>query len=361
VTALDQTQSYAKCFVIMPTGNRKEYTGSQREADFIFHSIIAPAVRLACGDGVEITRESDSATPGAIDKRIVINIANADLAIVDLTGHNANVFLELGMRYCLRRSTTILLKQTGTTIPFDISGYRSVEYDPFYDGIERARLSISDAITAASRSSATDSLVYNTYPNLTVNVSQVHEPSALEKMRWEDFWSRLTSIEALLKPTLDDRRYHPDVLLGLSNGGMFVADMLGRRLFDRTPIASFWVNRHEREWFENPLNVATISALVAFQDAKAGQPLEVLLVDDIVASGNTMNLAIRFLEQHLSSATISFLPLFSADSKFYQPISKHIIWNHKAFSAAYSDQRRIEQIHATQSLMLPYEKHMRSN
>src|SRR5204863_9631873 len=105
-----------RCFVIMPSGNHGEYADGPRESDFIFKSIIVPAVMDAFENDVEVVREADANSPGAIDRRIVEHTASADIAIVDITGQNPNVFFELGMRYVLRKSTTILLRQANTAI-----------------------------------------------------------------------------------------------------------------------------------------------------------------------------------------------------------------------------------------------------
>jgi hypoxanthine phosphoribosyltransferase len=349
-----------KCFVIMPSGGKNEYAKAQRESDFIFSGIVAPAVRDACGPDVMIVREADSNIPGAIDKRIVEHIATADIAIVDLTGHNANVFLELGIRYALKRSTTILLRQEHTAIPFDIAGYRYVDYDPTLDGIEKARKAIAESVSLALASSTSDSLVYNVFPELSVRLNSAHDSA--DEMSWSEFWGRLTEIESRLKLTIEDGRYRPHAILGMSNGGMFVADMLGRRLLTKIPITSFWVNRwdSEGEWFDNPVNDGVVSALKSIAPSGDLEQLEVLLVDDIVASGKTIHEAFKFISGRLPGASVWFLPLFSANQKYFDLIRGHIIWRHKAFLEAFPDESEIQALHKTQRRKLPYDKDIRS-
>jgi hypothetical protein len=123
----------------MPSGNHDEYRGASRESDFVFNAIIKPAVLASrLGPTTIVQREADRRIPGAINREIVRNTALADLVVVDITGQNPNVFFELGMRYALRPSTTVLIRQSGTPIPFDIHAYRCVEYDPYFDGIDSA-------------------------------------------------------------------------------------------------------------------------------------------------------------------------------------------------------------------------------
>jgi hypothetical protein len=131
------SQVKAKAFILMPSGGHGEYEGGTDEAKFIYDGIICPALQRAYGNNIQPLREMDNRNPGAITRHIVQHIAEADICIVDLTGQNPNVFLELGIRYGLRRATTILLKQPKTTIPFDIAGYRCVEYFPRFHGFSR--------------------------------------------------------------------------------------------------------------------------------------------------------------------------------------------------------------------------------
>lgn len=47
-------------------------------------------------------------------------IAMDDIAIVDITTLNPNVFYELGIRHALRKGVTVLMKKVGSSIPFNI-------------------------------------------------------------------------------------------------------------------------------------------------------------------------------------------------------------------------------------------------
>jgi hypoxanthine phosphoribosyltransferase len=360
VTSTDSNPPMLKCFVIMPSGGKNEYEHANRESNFVYEGIIVPAVRDACGPNVKIVREADASAPGAIDRRIVENLATADIAIVDITGHNANVFLELGMRYVLKRSTTILLRQAHTAIPFDVAVYRHVDYDPKLDGIDKARKAITEAVAGALHSDVSDSLVYNVYPDLSVKTSAA--PDSAARMSWDEFWMRFTDIAARLKLTIEDGRYKPHAVLGLSNGGMFVADMIARRLLTRTPVMSFWVNRWEKDgdWFGNPINEGLVAALRTIAPNGKVEDLDILLVDDIVASGHTLQEAIKFLERNLPKASVQFLPLFSANEKYSSVMERHVIWQHPAFASSFSDPSQSQAIHTTHRRVLPYDKDIRS-
>ena len=82
-----------KCFVLMPTGLRKEYSKGQREAEYVYQKIILPALERCGIAASEVVREVDKREGGPINRAIVQRLFEAPFVIVDITGHNANVFL----------------------------------------------------------------------------------------------------------------------------------------------------------------------------------------------------------------------------------------------------------------------------
>jgi len=254
-------------FVMMPSGSHNEYAGGIQESDFIYQDIILPALKASIGEDMEVIRETDNRSPGAITRELIRHIATADVCIVDVTGLNPNVFLELGVRYALRKSTTILLRQFGTTLPFDINDYRCVDYSPLYKGPSKAVVDISETIQAALAQypHGTDSLVFSVLSDLYVRLPGVIEaedddlpsPSA---MPWAAYWDRLREVVARLHDVFQDGVFVPSVILGISNGGLIYADLLGRLLFKGIPILSLWANRLSRDadYFTNSINDATL-------------------------------------------------------------------------------------------------------
>src|SRR5215475_8182706 len=137
------------CFVVMPFGQKLDSQALTRLAgtglridpaanivsidfDRVFDALIEPAVQNASAElelAIECTRSDKIAQSGFIHKDMIQRLAVADVVVVDITTQNANVFYELGVRHCLRRSTTILIRRQGTHIPFNISGMRVFEYD----------------------------------------------------------------------------------------------------------------------------------------------------------------------------------------------------------------------------------------
>jgi hypoxanthine phosphoribosyltransferase len=348
-----------KCFVIMPSGNHDEYTGGVEESEFIYTGIICPAVRSALGEDVKVIREADKMKSGAITSEIIRQIAECDIAIVDITGQNPNVFLELGVRYALRKSTTIVLKQSTTPVPFDINNFRYILYRPQYNDIDKARKDIQAALLQSSDEQSCDSLVYEVYPNLAIFLPPIDGklPNAETRMPWSAYKQRLKQVVSKAIDTVRDVRYVPIAIIGITNGGMMFADLLARELFGGTiPTVSLWANRKvHNDYFGSDINRATAQAIAKM--AAGSQDASILLVDDIVASGSTHHQAIEFLKKSLSGVDIRFLPLFSRNEKYFDLIKEHMLWNHSAFNIP---DEEISHLHDTDWLRLPYDKDIRS-
>lgn len=95
--------------------------GTEREWTTFFQECIKPAVESA-GLGYTCTRSAPAI--GNLLAGIIRDLEEADVVIADLTGKNANVFYELGVRHALR-GRTILLAQQDSDIPSDL---RSCSY-----------------------------------------------------------------------------------------------------------------------------------------------------------------------------------------------------------------------------------------
>ena len=184
------------CFVIMPFGEKIDLEkmlpsaagvapvqaapGSQMSVidfDGIFRSLIKPAIEQVCKDGLSIrcVRSDEVGHSGFIHREMLEYVANSDIAIVDITTQNANVFYELGVRHCFRRFTTILIRRAGTHIPFNITGMRVFEYsddtqamEGMESPLEASRKRLAAIIKASFDQKENDSLVHNLLPNTSV-------------------------------------------------------------------------------------------------------------------------------------------------------------------------------------------------
>ena len=112
-----------RCFVISPIGLPNSST--REDADAVLDYIVQPALDEL---GIEAIRADKLAEPGLITDQVLAAILEYDLCVVDLSGHNPNVFYELALAQAAERPV-VILKRAGEPIPFDVKDYRVIEYD----------------------------------------------------------------------------------------------------------------------------------------------------------------------------------------------------------------------------------------
>ena len=113
-----------KCFIIGPIGNDNSLT--RDNANKLLEYIIKPVLD-------DLQYESPSRSdylnqPGLITSQIIKGINEAGFVIADLTGHNPNVFYELGFCHTINKPT-ILMQSDDTALPFDVGGIRTIFYN----------------------------------------------------------------------------------------------------------------------------------------------------------------------------------------------------------------------------------------
>jgi hypothetical protein len=162
-----------RCFVIMPYGVRTDpVSGRTYDFDAVYDRLIEPVVR---GLGIECIRSDKVSQAGMIHKEMIEHIVNAELAVVDITMGNPNVMYELGVRHTARRSGTVIIRDAGSNIPFNIAGMRALDYtvppgaSPEEDETLAESQSLLESIIANSLDRRThDSLVHAVVPGLNV-------------------------------------------------------------------------------------------------------------------------------------------------------------------------------------------------
>ncbi|SHN48251.1 hypothetical protein [Cryptosporangium aurantiacum] len=162
-----------KCFIIMPFGGSGEDDDETRRHYLgVYQSILKPAAENA---GYVVKRADTSAMPGNITKDIIKDLAESDLVIADLTGGNANVFFELGIRHVLHRSGTVHVVDAKSEIPFDVQQYRVVKYSPHLADIPGVTAQIVDAIRKRENAAQSDNPVHDTLDDLPADYRDVGE------------------------------------------------------------------------------------------------------------------------------------------------------------------------------------------
>ncbi len=157
------------CFVIIGFGKKTSYAnGKMRvlDLDETFSLLIKPvfeALNISC------YRAIDKNLSGSIDKVMLQEIKNADIALVDITTLNANVMWELGVRHSLMPRHTIMIceKEQMGSIPFDVNHFVVHQYAHSEEGIpykevERFRKLLTEVIKGCleQKPEVTDSPVF---------------------------------------------------------------------------------------------------------------------------------------------------------------------------------------------------------
>lgn len=137
------------CFVIAPIGNEHAPDGSPELLAFeenleIFEKVILPA---CARHGIVPVRADGIADSGEITEQICRHVLQDDIVIADVTGGNANVTYELGIRH-LTGKPIIHIGEHGQ-LPFDLSQIRTIMFDRSRSGLIRARRDLESALAVA--------------------------------------------------------------------------------------------------------------------------------------------------------------------------------------------------------------------
>lgn len=124
------------CFILMPFGRKPVGDGRVVDFDAVYEQIIKPAVVAA---SLEPLRADEEVAGGVIHKAMFERLILCEYAVADLTGANANVFYELGLRHAVRAATTQLIFAAGWgQLPFDVNLLRALPYRLGPDGAPAA-------------------------------------------------------------------------------------------------------------------------------------------------------------------------------------------------------------------------------
>jgi tetratricopeptide (TPR) repeat protein len=150
-----------QAFIIRPFGRKKDIDFERVEAE-----LIGPALE---SHGIVGRTTADSLKQGNIRTEMFHRLLTADVVIVDVSIHNANVFYELGIRHALREKRTFLIRCAGNDlppdeVPFDIRTDRYLSYDPSNPSSMKDRL--IEGLRQTLRSEDRDSPVFQQLPSL---------------------------------------------------------------------------------------------------------------------------------------------------------------------------------------------------
>lgn len=112
-----------QCFIVCPIGSDESET--RKRSDTLLNYVLKPICEEC---GFNAVRVDELNTGDSITNKIIDYLINSDLVIADLTGHNPNVFYELGYRTALGKPT-IQIKSKDETLPFDVNTIQTFDYN----------------------------------------------------------------------------------------------------------------------------------------------------------------------------------------------------------------------------------------
>jgi len=139
-------------------GGKPSKGGRTIDFDDVYRHLIEETIM---GMEIECIRCDKINESGPILAKMIKQIYEADVAIVDITAFNPNVFYELGIRHALTKNVTVLVALAGTKRPFNIQDLKVIEYREEMDAIAKTKQTIATIIRNGLKSSEPDSPVHH--------------------------------------------------------------------------------------------------------------------------------------------------------------------------------------------------------
>ena len=143
-----------KCFVISPIGEKNSEV--RKNADDALKYIIEPVCK---SKGYEAIRADQISDAGMITQSIIEHILKDDIAIIDITDRNPNVFYELAIRHSFGLPAIQITRDDMSSIPFDVHNVRTIQYDLTASGADKAKQDIEKAIDSIEAGTKTSNPV----------------------------------------------------------------------------------------------------------------------------------------------------------------------------------------------------------
>ncbi len=139
------------------------------------------------GASPRLVIEDEKTSTGRIHKSMFSEAVDADIYIADLTGANANVYLELGVRWALRDGVTIPICQRTSDIKFNASSTRVIFYDKGPAVLRKAIESVTKAaVEGFENRTLCDSPVRDGLPFVQISRSELEDLRAqIERLKAE--------------------------------------------------------------------------------------------------------------------------------------------------------------------------------
>lgn len=121
----------------------------------------------------------------------------------------------------------------------------------------------------------------------------------------------LDDLEAGLRRQLSDRGVEQPVLVGIRTGGVWLADILARRLELEEPCGELDISFYRDDFSRNGLNPSVRPSHLPF----ATENRHILLIDDVIMSGRTIRAAMNELFDYGRPASIMLATLIDLGAR----------------------------------------------
>ena len=146
-----RSQDMRKCFVICPIGD--EGSETRMNSDKLLKYIISPVCEMCDFNAIRVDQQNDASS---ITQSIIDSLEVSDLVIADISGHNPNVFYEMGYR-ARTKKPMIHLRRKGENIPFDVNAIRTLDYDlTDLDSVEEVKERLKKTIESFTYTDSTE-------------------------------------------------------------------------------------------------------------------------------------------------------------------------------------------------------------
>ena len=131
---------------------------------------------------------------------------------------------------------------------------------------------------------------------------------------------RIEETCSYLEVAVREYRYLPDAVIGITNGGLVAADLIGKRVYAgrNTPVLSLWAMRHVVKgesafwYFDNEYNDAMMAGIQNTVAKRTKGEVTLLLIDDHMGTGSTAIQATEYIKNRLGDhVRITYVPIVS--------------------------------------------------
>lgn len=208
-----------------------------------------------------------------------------------------NVLFEFGLAVgVLGRENCFVFKTQNTQVPSDFDGLTYSVYSKEHFDYNPCA-AIGEAVTEFEHA-----IKANDYAELFNNV-----------VNWNDYCFNVNSVCKKIgkSPRQDGFRF--DIVVGISRGGIIAADLINRKFLTKTPMACLWGDYYENqpkilfETEDSEINKYLFEAL------KSDKYKNILVVDDITRTGETLINATALLRSKFKDKTIKSAVLYVPD------------------------------------------------